>query len=71
MIKEHDIVVITEDVADEGATAGDVGLSCTSTTMRRLRGRVCDPLAGQTIAVVSLLAQQVHPVSSVCEWPSA
>ena len=25
MIKEHDIVVLTEDVPEEGLTAGDVG----------------------------------------------
>ena len=63
MIKEHDIVALTEDVPEEGLTAGDVGLSCTSTTKAEGYEVEFVTLTGQTIAVASLLAPQVRPVS--------
>jgi len=63
MIKEHDIVVLTEDMPAEGLTAGDVG------TVLHIHNKgegyevEFVTLAGQTIAVASLLAPQVRPVS--------
>jgi len=62
MIKEHDIVVLTEDVPEEGLTAGDVG---TVVHIHNGEGYEVEfmTLTGQTIAVASLLARQVRPVS--------
>jgi hypothetical protein len=63
MIKEHDRVVLTEDVPEEGLTAGDVG------TVLHIHnnGEGCEvefvTLTGQTIAMASSLARQVRPVS--------
>ena len=62
MIKEHDIVVLTEDVPEEGLTAGDVG---TVVHIHNGEGYEVEfmTLTGQTNAVASLLARQVRPVS--------
>lgn len=63
IIKEHDIVVLTEDVPEEGLIAGDIG------TVVHVHNNSAGyevefmTLAGQTIAVASLLAQQVRPVT--------
>jgi len=63
MIKEHGIVVLTEDVPEEGLTAGDVG----AVVHIHSNGEGYEveflTLTGQTIAVASLLAQQVRPVN--------
>ncbi len=74
MIKEHDIVVLTEDVPEEGLTAGDVGTEEGLTagdvgTVVHIHNNgegyevEFMTLTGQTIAVASLSAQQVRPVS--------
>jgi hypothetical protein len=64
MIKEHDRVVLTEDVPEEGLTAGDVG----TVVHIRNNGEGYEvefmTLAGQRIAVASLSAKQVSPVNS-------
>ena len=61
MINEHDIVVLTEDLADEGLRAGDIG---TVVHIHNNAGYEVEfmTLAGQTIAVASLLPGQVRAV---------
>jgi len=62
MINEHDTVVLTEDLPEEGLTAGDVG------TVVHVHNNGAGyevefmTLTGQTIAVASLLSEQVRPV---------
>ena len=62
MISEHDTVVLTEDRADEGLRAGDIG------TVVHIHDNGAGyeveftTLAGQTIAVASLLPGQVRAV---------
>ena len=63
MIKEHDIVVLTEDVPEEGLTAGDVGTVVHIHNNGEGYEVEFMTLTGQTIAVASLLARQVRPVS--------
>lgn len=63
MIQEHDIVVLTEDVPEEGLTAGDVGTVVHIHNQGEGYEVEFVTLAGQTIAVASLSAPQVRPVS--------
>ncbi len=63
MIKEHDIIVLTEDVPEEGLTAGDVGTVVHIHNQGEGYEVEFVTLAGQTIAVASLLSNQVRPVS--------
>lgn len=63
MIKEHDIVVLTQDVPEEGLTAGDVGTVVHIHNNGEAYEVEVMTLAGQTIAVATLLPQQVRPVS--------
>ena len=63
MIKEHDLVVLTEDIPAEGLTAGDVGTVVHIHNQGEGYEVEFVTLAGQTIAVASLLARQVRPVS--------
>ena len=63
MIKEHECVVLTSDLPDERLQAGDVG---TVVHIHR-DGAAYEvefvTLAGQTIAVATVLASQLRPVS--------
>ncbi|MFN2455540.1 MAG: DUF4926 domain-containing protein [Pyrinomonadaceae bacterium] len=64
MIKEHDSVVLTEDIAEENLKAGDIG-----TVVHIHQGGAgyeveFMTLAGETLAVVTLLHTQVRSVSS-------
>lgn len=63
MIKEHDQVVLTEDVPEEGLAAGDVGTVVHIHNQGEGYEVEFVTLAGQTIAVASLLARQLRPVS--------
>lgn len=63
MIKEHDIVVLTQDVPEEGLTAGDVGTVVHIHNTGEAYEVEVMTLAGQTVAVATLLPQQVRPVS--------
>lgn len=63
MIKEHDIVVLTEEVPEEGLTAGDVGTVVHINNNGQGYEVEFMTLTGQTIALASLSAQQVRPVS--------
>jgi len=63
MIREHDVVVLTQDMPDEGLTAGDAG------TVIHVHPRNAGyevefmTLSGQTIAVVTVMARQVRAVT--------
>ena len=63
MIKEHDAIILTEDLPGEGLQAGDIG-----TVVHIHQNGVgyeveFMTLAGETIAVVTLMASQVRPVA--------
>ena len=62
MIKEHDCVVLTQDIAEEGLKAGDIG----TVVHIHQKGAGYEvefmTLAGETVAVVSLLPTQVRPI---------
>ena len=63
MIKEHDCIVLTQDLPSEGLKAGDIG-----TVVHIHRGGAgyeveFITLAGQTVMVLTLLPAQVRPVA--------
>ncbi len=63
MIKEHDCVVLTEDLPQEGLMAGDVG-----TVVHIHQGGAgyeveFMTLAGHTLAVATLLPAQLRPIA--------
>ena len=64
MINEHDTVVLTQDVPDEGLTAGDVGTVVHIHNNGEGYEVEFMTLTGQTIAVATLLSKQVRPVGS-------
>jgi Domain of unknown function (DUF4926) len=64
MINEHDTIVLTKDVPDEGLTAGDVGTVVHVHNGGEGYEAEFMTLTGQTIAVASLLAEQVRPVGN-------
>lgn len=63
MIREHDCVVLMEDIPDEGLQAGDIG------TVVHIHqdgaGYEVEfmTLAGETVAIATLLAAQVRPIT--------
>ncbi len=63
MIKEHDCIVLTEDVPSEKLKAGDIG------TVVHIHGEHKGyevefmTLAGETLAVVTLLPPQARPIT--------
>jgi hypothetical protein len=63
MIKEHDCIVLTANVPDEGLEAGDIG-----TVVHIHKGgegyeAEFMTLTGETVAIVTLLAGQVRPLN--------
>ncbi len=64
MVKEHDRIVLLEDLADEGLQAGDVG---TIIHIHRL-GEAFEvefvTLGGSTVTVVTLLSAQIRAVGN-------
>jgi Domain of unknown function (DUF4926) len=64
MIKEHDFVVLTEDLPKERLKAGDIG------TVVHIHENGAGyelefmTLTGETIAIVTLLASQVRPAAN-------
>ena len=63
MIKEHDCVVLTQDVPDEGLISGDIG-----TVVHIHSGETgyeveFITLAGQTVAIVTLLPNQIRAIT--------
>ena len=63
MIEEHDCIVLTQSLPDEGLQAGDVG---TVVHIHR-DGAAYEvefaTLTGQTVAVATVLSSQLRPVS--------
>jgi hypothetical protein len=63
MIKEHDCVVLTTNVPEEGLEAGDIG----TVVHIHKGGEAYDvefmTLAGETVGTVTLLAGQVRPLN--------
>ncbi len=64
MIQEHDCIVLTRDLPDEGLRAGDVG-----TVVHIHRDAAAYQvefmtLTGQTVAVATVLPAQLRPISS-------
>jgi hypothetical protein len=71
MMKEHDCVVLTANVPDEGLEAGDVG-----TVVHFHKGGEgyeveFMTLTGETVAIVTLLAGQVGPLRRLRGRPAA
>ena len=63
MIKEHDCIVLTQDIPDDGLQAGDVG-----TVVHIHRDAAAYEvefitLTGETVAVATVLPSQLRPVS--------
>ena len=63
MIKEHDCIVLTTNLPDEGLEAGDIG-----TVVHIHKGGAgyeveFMTLTGETVAIVTLLADQVRPLN--------
>jgi hypothetical protein len=62
MIKEHDRVVLTKAIPDQGLTAGDVG----TVVHVHKNGEAFEveflTLHGETVAIATLAASQVRPV---------
>jgi hypothetical protein len=63
MIKEHDCVVLTTNVPDEGLEAGDVGTVVHIHNGGEGYEVEFMTLTGETVAVVTLLAGQVRPLN--------
>ena len=63
MIKEHDCVVLTEDLAAEGLKAGDIGTVIYIHASGAGYEVEFMTLAGQTFAVVTLLPTQVRAIT--------
>jgi hypothetical protein len=63
MIKEHDSIVLTVDLAAEGLAAGDIGTVVN--VHKGGEGYEVEfmTLDGKTIAVSTLLADQVRPIA--------
>jgi hypothetical protein len=64
MIREHDVVVLTEDMTDEGLTAGDAGTVVHVHPAKAGYEVEFMTLSGRTIAVVTVMARQVRAVTS-------
>jgi hypothetical protein len=63
MIKEHDCVVLTQDLPEEKMNAGDIG-----TVVHVHQGGAgyeveFMTLSGETVAVITLLPTQVRPIA--------
>lgn len=62
MIKEHDVVVLTEDIPNEGLKAGDVGTSVHVHGNGTAYEVEFVTLTGVTVAVATVLPSQLRPV---------
>jgi hypothetical protein len=63
MIREHDCIVLTQELPEEGLRAGDIG------TVVHVHGGGAGyevefmTLAGETVAVLTLLPAQLRPIA--------
>lgn len=64
MIREHDCVVLTEDIPDEGLQAGDIGAVVHIHQAGAGYEVEFVTLAGETVAIMTLLAAQVRPITN-------
>ena len=64
MIKEHDCIVLTEDLPDEGLQNGDIGTVVHVHQAGAGYEVEFMTLAGETIAVTTLLQNQIRPIAS-------
>jgi hypothetical protein len=63
MIKEHDCIVLTQDLPDEGLQTGDVGTVVHIHPDAAAYEVEFVTLTGQTVAVATVLPSQLRPVS--------
>ena len=63
MIQEHDCVVLTQDMPDSGLTAGDIGTVIHIHSGGEGYEVEFMTLAGETVAVITLLPPQVRAIS--------
>ena len=63
MIKEHDCIVLTQDISDEGLRAGDVGTVVHIHRDGEAYEAEFVTLTGQTVAVATVRSSQLRPVS--------
>lgn len=63
MIREHDCVVLTEDIPDEGLQAGDIGTVVHIHQAGAGYEVEFMTLAGETVAIATLLSGQVRPIA--------
>ena len=63
MIKEHDCVILTQDLADEGLVAGDIGTVVHVHQSGASFEVEFMTLAGETLAVTTLLSSQIRPIA--------
>lgn len=63
MIREHDCVVLTEDIPDEGLQAGDIGTVVHIHQAGAGYEVEFMTLAGETVAIATLVPAQVRPVT--------
>jgi hypothetical protein len=63
MIQEHDCVILTQDLADEGLLAGDIGTVVHIHQPGDAYEVEFMTLAGETLAVTTLLRPQVRPIA--------
>jgi hypothetical protein len=64
MIKEHDVVVLTQDMTEEGLTAGDAGTVVHVHPNEAGYEVEFMTLSGQTVAVVTVLAGQLRSITA-------
>jgi len=63
MIREHDIVVLTQDMPEEGLTAGDAGTVVHVHTRDAGYEVEFMTLGGRTVAVVTVMATQLRSIT--------
>ena len=63
MIREHDCVVLTQDLPDEGLQTGDIGTVVDIHQEGAGYEVEFMTLAGETVAIATLLPPQVRPIA--------
>lgn len=65
MYKEHDMIILTKDILEEGLKAGDVGAIIHIHRKGEAFEVEFQGVDGHTIAIATVLVVQLRPVSSV------
>ena len=63
MIREHDCVVLTQDLPDEGLQTGDIGTVVHIHQAGAGYEAEFITLAGETVAIATLLPTQLRPIA--------